>query len=101
MASIEENKQQIVEVDWFDALKYAGWSEDNKFLVPTAMFTRGILVRENIEGIVVKYPYSFYKKSGERSKKETKKKAIFLFIPSGMIKKIKKVQKQSPKSIGD
>lgn len=85
-----KKENQIVEILWFDAVKYAGSSENNKSLVPIAMLTKGVLIREDGDGIVVKDPYSVYKENRGRSKKEINKKPTFLFIPRGMIEKINK-----------
>lgn len=91
MADLEKNGQ-ITEVLWFDAVKYAGSSEENKSLRPTPMRTRGVLIEENADGVIIKNPYSVYRKSGDRSKKEIEKEPTFLFIPRGMIEKIEKGQ---------
>lgn len=88
MAQLKKNK--IVEVDWLDAVVYSATNkEKNMSVFPTAMHTKGILVIENSEGIIVKNPHSVYKLTKKRSRKEIKKKPTFLFIPHGMIEKIK------------
>lgn len=56
-------------------------------LRPSQMVTEGILVSEKEEGVVVNNPHTTYKKSGTPVLKE--KGATFLFIPRGMITKIK------------
>ncbi|TSC52665.1 MAG: hypothetical protein LiPW41_35 [Parcubacteria group bacterium LiPW_41] len=90
MAKLKQNK--IVEINWRDAVIYSATNrEGNMRLAPTLMCTRGILFLENREGVVIKNPHSIYRETGERSKKEIEKKATFLFIPHGMIKKINSV----------
>jgi hypothetical protein len=91
MANLMKNNPKRVEVVWDDAVKYSYLTEDNEDLTPTRMLTKGEIVREDIDGIVIKNPHSVYKENGERSKKELNRKATFLFIPQGMILEIRNI----------
>lgn len=87
-------ENQKIKILWLDAVKYAGSSQNNTSLVPVEMLTRGVFVKEDDDGIVVKNPYSVYRKNGKRSKKEIGKNPTFLFIPNGMIEKIEKINRE-------
>jgi hypothetical protein len=75
-----------VKVHWNDAVIYKASSVKNPR--PTAKVTKGVIVKESQEGIVVGDPYTTNEETGERDSREMEKKATFLFIPHGMIKKI-------------
>lgn len=92
MARLKKNYKKVM-IFWSDAIKYSGSSSDNESLVPIGMCTRGILIQESPDGMVIKDPYSVYQKNGRRSKKEIKKKPTFLFIPHGMIQRVEYVKK--------
>jgi hypothetical protein len=78
-----------IKVLWEDALIYSPETLSVLNLKPTSKITKGILVKENSEGIIVKDPYTIFEENRKRdSREELIKKATFLFIPNGMIKEI-------------
>ena len=83
------NNNQKVRVEWNDAVLYSAKNKSwNKKIIPTLMYTYGIFVKKDKNGIIVANPKSFYKKTNKRSEKEVKTSPTFLFIPNGMIEKI-------------
>lgn len=88
----KNNAEKMVRVYWLDACIYAGSSPKNKKIIPTRMTTQGILLKkENKEnkGIYIKNPHTVYEKTEKEVSKQ--KGATFLFIPQGMITKIKPI----------
>lgn len=84
------SKPKSVKVYWTDAVTYSAFSVVKKLeLKPNKKVTEGALEKEGEWGIVVRDPYTINIETGKRDpREEKKKKATFLFIPSGMIEKI-------------
>ncbi len=83
----KNNAEKMVRVYWLDACIYAGSSPKNKKIIPTRMVTQGILLKKENEVIIVKDPHTVYEQTGKEVSKQ--KRATFLFIPQGMITKLK------------
>lgn len=80
-------KKTKVKVWWLDAVLYSRESSNKNDLMPTAMITEGVLLREEKDGIVIGAPKTIL----EKNRKSTQSKyKTFLFIPKGMIQKIEK-----------
>lgn len=91
----KNNIKKIVSVHWLDARVYAGSSISNLKIVPTRMTTRGILfkkVSNGNKGIYIKSPRTIYEQTGKKVLKQ--KGATFLFIPRGMITRMRILKKR-------
>lgn len=83
------NKFQKVKVLWTDAVIYSTSSVEKKLEIkPAQKITEGAIEKEIAQGIIIKDPYTINEKTEKRDPREETKKATFLFIPNGMIRKI-------------
>lgn len=84
------HKVKSVKIHWKDAIIYSASSAAKKLeLGPDKKTTEGTIEEEGGWGVIVKNPYTVNIVTNKRdSREENKRKATFLFIPSGMIEKI-------------
>jgi len=75
-----------VKVHWSDAVIYKASSIKNP--VPTPKVTEGVLLKQGKEFVVLGDPHTIDEETEQRDPREMERKATFLFIPHGMIRKI-------------
>ena len=86
---MQKDNSKSVKIWWEDAVIYSSKTKArNRKFRPTPMVTEGVVVRDNTEGVVIEKPHTIYVKS--QKPVIAQEGATFLFIPKGMIRKIKK-----------